>query len=314
MTLCELFLTDIISFDTAEAFLYTDTIIPAGTYKFTIPDYDANYGGDKTYYFTSTADLPAGSQIIMDWPYRQTPKTVTGFVGPVPQTNATSLSGFTTLTLTEWIDGTSPVATDLGTIAGPTTQVGTSSYGQMNHIGRARYGSNNYYQSGIRQFINSNGAANTWWHPQTVFDRPYISRDFDGKLLKLNPDLVSVMTTPDIQSRTNNYFESTSLDGTTFTLSTDYNIITDKMFLLAPMEIGFNTVDTTVGSLLDYYVGATNDIRIKMRKSDNVAYYWWLRPSVPSSANSVRRVSSTGGLIDSYAYNSYGVAAACCIQ
>ena len=260
----------------------------AGTYKFTIPNYDSAYGGNKTYYFTSTATLPSGSQIVMNWPYQQTPKTVTAYSPTASLTamqNTTAATGWNALTLTEWIDGTSPTAIDLGTIAGPTTQLGTSNYGQMNHIHRARYGSNNYLQSGIRQYINSNSAANTWWQPQTVFDRPYGSRSSAGRLTKLNQDLVSVMATPEIKSRTNSYFETTSLDGTTFTLSTDYIITTDKMFLLSPVEVGFSTTDTTIGTLLDYYVDATNETRIKKRKSNNTAYYWWLRTPYPSYAH-----------------------------
>ena len=314
MTLCELLLTDVITFDAQEAFLYTEVDIPAGTYKFTIPNYDATYGGNKTYYFTSTTTLPSGSQIVMNWPYQQTPKTVTGYVGPNPQTNTTALSGFSALTLTEWVDGTSPEATDLGTIAGPTTQLGTSNYGQMNHIHRVRYGSNNYLQSGIRQYINSNSAANTWWTPQTVFDRPYGSRSSAGRLTKLNQDLVSVMATPEIKSRTNSYFETTSLDGTTFTLSTDYTINTDKMFLLSPMEVNFNTTDTTIGTTLNYYVGANNDKRIKIRKSNNTAYYWWLRTPYPSTASSVRGVDPSGALYSYTANTSRGAAPACVIQ
>ncbi len=98
----------------------------------------------------------------------------------------------------------------------------------------------------------------------TIFDRPYGGRTFAGKLTKLNQNLVDVLATPTIQSRTNSYFETTSLDGTTFSLSTNYDITTDKLFLLSPMEVNFSTTDTTVGTVLDYYVDATNADRIKI--------------------------------------------------
>jgi hypothetical protein len=218
------------------------------------------------------------------------------------------------MTLTKWVEGTSPEAINLGTIAGPSTQLGSSDYGKMNHIHRARYGSNNYLQSGIRQYINSNSAANTWWTPQTIFDRPYGSRALAGKLTKLNQDLVSVMVTPEIKSKTNQYFETDSLDGTSFTLNTDYTINEDKMFLLSPMEVNFNTVDTSVGVTLDYYTLADDDKRIKYRKSNNTAYYWWLRTPYPTYANNVRYVSSSGALYISRAVSSNGVAPACVIQ
>lgn len=317
MTCLEVKLNDYMVFDNAEAFLYTDTIIPAGTYRFTIPNYDATYGGNKTYYFTSTADLPAGSQIVMNWQYNQLPKTVTAYSPSgttMVQTITTATTGWNGLTLTEYVEGTSPTATDLGTIAGPTTQLGTSNYGQMNHIHRARYGSNNYLQSGIRQYLNSNSAANTWWQPQTIFDRPYGGRTFAGKLTKLNQNLVDVLATPTIQSRTNSYFETTSLDGTTFSLSTNYDITTDKLFLLSPMEINFSTTDTTVGTVLDYYANATNADRIKIRTSTGAAGYWWLRTPYPSRAYYVRGVFTSGALTSTYAYNSIGSAAAWVIQ
>jgi hypothetical protein len=309
MTLCELMLTDVITFDAIEAFLYVETEIPAGVYRFTIPNYDAAHGGNKTYYFTSTKSIPVGGQLVLTWQYNQLPNHVASY-----SNNTTTTAIESNMPLTEWIEGTSPEAIDLGTIAGPTTQLGSSDYGKMNHIHRARYGSNNYLQSGIRQYINSNSAANTWWTPQTIFDRPYESRSLAGKLTKLNQDLVSVMATPTIQSRTNQIFETTSLDGTTFTLNTDYTINEDKMFLLSPMEINFNTVDTSVGVTLDYYVLADNDKRIKYRKSNNTAYYWWLRTPYPADATSVRRVGSSGALNNVNAHSSYGVAPACVIQ
>lgn len=308
MTLCEVLLDDVISFDNTEAFLYTTAAIPAGTYKFTIPNYDSSYGGNKTYYFVTTKAIPVGGQIVMSWPYNQVPASVSTY---------DSIAGTTAiesgLVLNEWVSGTSPTATDIGTIGGPTTQEGSSAYGRMNHIHRARYGSNNYLQSGLRQYLNSNRAANTWWEPQTVFDRPYGSRNIAGKMTKINAELLEVLATPTISSRTNSYFETDSLDGTTFTLSTDYTISTDKIFLLSPHEIGFNN-DTTVGAVLDFYASAVDNDRIKKRKSNNNAYYWWLRTPYPSYANSVRLVRPSGALYNYNATNSYGVAAACVIQ
>jgi hypothetical protein len=302
-------LTDVITFDASEAFLYVETEIPAGVYKFTIPNYDAAYGGNKTYYFTSTKSIPVGGQLVLTWQYNQLPNHVASYSD---STTTTAIES--NMTLTKWVEGTSPEAINLGTIAGPSTQLGSSDYGKMNHIHRARYGSNNYLQSGIRQYINSNSAANTWWTPQTIFDRPYGSRALAGKLTKLNQDLVSVMVTPEIKSKTNQYFETDSLDGTSFTLNTDYTINEDKMFLLSPMEVNFNTVDTSVGVTLDYYTLADDDKRIKYRKSNNTAYYWWLRTPYPTYANNVRYVSSSGALYISRAVSSNGVAPACVIQ
>ena len=308
MTLCELKLDDVITFDAPEAFLYLETELPAGTYKFTIPNYDSTYGGNKTYYFSTEHTVPVGGQIVMNWPYNETPQSVSTYAGGSSTTAIES-----GLTLSEWVDGTSPDAVDIGTIAGPSTQAGASEYGQMNHIHRARYGSNNYKQSGIRQYLNSNSAGNTWWTPQTVFDRPYKSSSSAGKLTKINQKLVNIMVTPTITSKANGCFETTSIDGTTFTLSTDYSISTDKVFLLSPMEVNLSA-DTSVGSVLDYYVNATDGDRIKNRASNNTAYHWWVRTPSSSSANSSRRVYKTGSADSGTVDNSYGVAMACVIQ
>lgn len=308
MTLCELKLTDLVTFDATEALLYVETAIAPGTYRFKIPNYDATYGGNKSYYFTTTKSIPVGGQITINWPYQQTPKTASTY---------SEIAGVTAiesgLTLSEWIEGDSPAAIDLGTAAGPNAELGTSSFGKMNHIHRARYGSNNYLQSGIRQYINSDKAANSWWSPQTVFDRPYGSRTSAGKLTKLSSEFVDVLVKPTIKSRTNSYFETDSLDGTNFSVSTDYTITTDKMFLLSPNEVGLNA-DTTIGSTLDYYLNATNADRIKYRASNGAAYYWWLRTPGPTYASNVRSVHTSGALNGSHASYACGVAAACVIQ
>ena len=61
-TLQELKLT-LRQFDAIEAWLYAETAIPSGTYRFKIPNYDTSYGGNKWYYFTSTADVPVGGAV-----------------------------------------------------------------------------------------------------------------------------------------------------------------------------------------------------------------------------------------------------------
>ena len=58
-------------FDAIEALFYAEEGLAAGTYHFTIQNYDASYGGDKTYEFTLTQAVPAGGQIVLDWPYNQ---------------------------------------------------------------------------------------------------------------------------------------------------------------------------------------------------------------------------------------------------
>jgi len=313
MTLCQLKLSGPWQYDAIEAFLYTTVEMQPGTYKFKIPNYDTTYGGNKTYYFTSTATVPVDSQIVLKWDYQKPPASVTAYAGPNPQTNTTAITGFNALTLTEWVEGESPEAIDLGTIKLANNDP-DSAYGKLNHIQRARYGSNNYYQSGLRQLLNTDLAANNWWHPATIFDRPYANRTTNGYLRSLNEDFINVLATPEITNITNNVFEYPSLDGRTFALNTEYKINTDKVFLLSHTEVGLSS-SPNVGTVLDYYsTHNTNNDRIKYRIDNGNAYHWWFRTPYPSYAHDFRYCSTSGALDVSHALNYLCVAPAHIIQ
>jgi hypothetical protein len=288
-------LTYLRQFDAIEAWLYVETAIPAGTYRFTIPNYDATYGGNKTYIFTSTADVPVGGQLTLTWAHNTNPTKVQGY------SSSNSTSALFDVTIAEW-DGTT-ACTDLGTIKLAQNDP-DSTYGKLNHIHRSRYGSNNYYQSGYRQWLNTNASAN-WWMPTNVFDRPYGHRTNAGRLNVMNSNMKSVLATPTVNCITNNLFEYPSLDGTTFSLQTAYTV-TDKLFPVTHSEINLSS-SPNVNSVLDYYVGAQNADRIK-------SYYWWLRTPDPTSASTVRYVNTSGALGGSGASGTIGSAAACIIQ
>ncbi len=289
-------------FDAIEAWLYVETAIPVGTYRFTIPNYDASYGGNKTYIFTSTANVPVGGQLTLTWAYQQNPSAVQAY------SSATSTSALFNVSITEW-DGTT-ACTDLGTIKLAQNDA-DSAYGKLNHIHRVRYGSNNYYQSGYRQWLNTNASAN-WWTPTNIFDRPYGNRTNAGRLNVMNSNMKSVLATPTVNCITNNLFEYPSLDGTTFSLQTAYTV-TDKLFPVTHSEINLSS-SPNVNSVLDYYVSAQNADRIKYRKDNGNAYYWWLRTSLPTFASAVRVVFTSGALNVYSAYSTGGSAAACIIQ
>lgn len=290
-------------FDGQEAWLYAETAIPAGAYRFTIPNYDTSYGGNKTYIFTSTANVPVGGQITLTWAYQQNPSAVQAY------SSSTATSTLFNVSIAEW-DGTTP-CTDLGTIKLSMSDA-DSTYGKLNHIHRVRYGSNNYAQSGIRQWLNSDAAANAWWQPTTIFDRPYSNRNTAGRLNTMNSDMKSVIATPTINCITNNLFESSSLDGTTFALQTAYTI-QDKLFLVTHTEVNLSSTPN-VDSILSYYTGAGNAERIKYRADNGNAYYWWLRTPHPTHAYGERSVHTSGALDSSFASNTRGGVAACIIQ
>lgn len=306
ITLCERDLTDIAQFDAIEAWLYLEQELPAGTYRFKLPNYDAAYGGNKSYYFTFAAATPAGGQLVFTWNYQQMPSKMASYA------SNTSTTALNNVNLAEWTEGESPDAVDLG-ICKLAVSDPDSSYGKINHVHRARYGSNNYYQSGLRQFLNSQGSANTWWQPTNIFDRPYTYRSTAGKLTQFSPELRSVIATPEIEYITNNVFEIGNIGSTPFALQTPYKINDEKIFLLSHTEVNLSSVPN-IGEVLDKYVGAGNSDRIKYRTSNGQAAVWWLRTPYPSLANYERIVISSGALNYSHANYTYGVAAACIIQ
>ena len=290
-------------FDAKEAWLYVETAIPTGTYRFTIPNYDASYGGNKTYIFTSTANVPVGGQLTLTWAYNTNPTKVQGY------SSSTSTTALFDVNIAEW-DGTT-ACIDLGTIKLAQNDP-DSTYGKLNHIHRARYGSNNYYQSGLRQWLNADATANNWWSPSNIFDRPYDNRNTAGRLNTLNGNMKAVLATPTVNCITNNLFEYPSLDGTTFSLQTAYTV-KDKLFLVTHTETNLSSTPN-VDSVLAYYTNAQNADRIKYMKDNGNAYYWWLRTPYPTGASFVRYVLTSGALYGSHATNTIGSAAACVIQ
>ena len=290
-------------FDNTEAWLYTESVLPAGTYRFTIPNYDTTYGGNKTYIFTSTVDVPIHGQLTLSWPYQQNPVSVSAY------TTNTSTTALFTATVTEW-DGTT-TSEDLGTIKLAMTDP-DSTYGKLNHIHRARYGSNNYYQSGIRQWMNADATANNWWKPTNIFDRPYSNRTSDGGLYLMDKDFRKVIAAPNITCITNNIFETGTSGSTAFKLQTQYTI-RDKIFLPTHTELNLSS-NPNIGTVFSQYTNAGNDDRIKYRKDNGNAYYYWFRTPYPSFGYNVRGVTSSGALSGDYALNTRGAVRACIIQ
>lgn len=272
---------DGVQFDSGEAMYYAASVLSAGAYTFK--------QGSTSYYFTLAHDVPAGGQIVIN----STPSTFTvyGSVGSTTSIETGSVS-------TTSISG----ATDLGTLGS----------GSLNHWDRIRYGSNNYKESAIRQFLNSSAAAGSVWTPQTHFDRPPSwASNKAGFMAGLPADFLAVVGEVDVKCKTNRTYEAP--DSTTPVNST--YTVRDKFYLASQKEV-FNSEDTPAdGSVLfPYYEGAAAVDRIKYRMdSHTTAGNWWMRTPYPTSASIVRRVYSGGTLDRDYASNAFGCVPACTI-
>ena len=150
----------------------------------------------------------------------------------------------------------------------------------MNHSHRLRYGSNNYGESAIRQYLNSNAAANAWWQPSNIFDRPPSYANVAGFVNGLPADFVDVLGAVDIDVIRNTIYEVDGVKGGSYTLR-------DKFFLPSMTELG---------------LGKNNSIA----EGAVLAYY--------ASANNVRYVNLDGALYDNYADVGLGAAPACVIM
>lgn len=289
-------------FDATEALYYAETELPAGTYHFTLlSGYDTTYGGGKTLSFTLTKPVPAGGVIMFPWAYNT-------------QSTATKISTYASNTATAAIESVSvnegASGTNLGTADGNTPN--------MNHSHRIRYGSNNYAQSALRQWLNSDAALGAVWTPQTIFDRPpswHTGTDaaYAGFMNGIEEEFLAVVQPAVIPCRTNSIFEVNSLDGTEFAINQTYEL-EDKFFLLSRPEI-YGTWDSSTykdGELLEYYEGLTDAERKKF-DSFGSARHVWLRSPNPSYASYERYVDTGGTLYYSNADNSLGAAAACII-
>ena len=288
-----------VQYDAAEAFYYAEQELAAGTYNITIANqawYTADNG--KTFQFTLATAVPAGGQLVFAMTYNATleGKSVKSYA------NKTTTTALETVTLTEGSEGT-----NLGTTNGSSPNV--------NHMHRAIFGSNNYAQSAVRQWLNSGAAAGSVWTPTNVFDRPASwATSYNGFMHGLPADFLAVVQPAVLACRTNSLFEVESLDGTAFAINQLYNLKVDKFFLLSRPEIfgDWDSASYKDGTQLEYYNGLTATERIK-RDAAGTARNAWLRSPNPSNANSARLDNSSGEVSGSSAYDSYGVAPACII-
>ena len=282
----------VMQYDDPDALYYCETALAAGTYNFTLlSGYDVNYGGGKTYQFTLAQEVPAGGQIMFPWAGQASTVKISTYKS---RTDTTAIE---TVAVTEGTGGTS-----LGTADGNSTD--------MNHAHRIRYGSNNWKESAMRQWLNSANAARSVWTPQTIFDRPPSwGTNTAGFLNGLDADFLAV-----IGKTTKVTCRNTVTDGG------GSDTTKDKFFLLSRREVfaGDEVSNVTEGEPYPFYsdfsdlaaagLGADTN-RIKYRGGS--PQLWWLRTPSTGSGSTVRYVSAAGIPYDNFADRSGGVAPAC---
>ncbi len=280
-------------FDAPEALYYCESELPSGTYYFTIHNYDATYGGNKSYSFTLVNAVPAGGQIDFRWGYNVQASTCKIST----YENSESTTAIETVSVTEGTEGTY-----LGTTDGKSEN--------MNHAHRIRYGSNRWGQSAIKQWLNTDAEGNTWWTPTNIYDRPSGGRATAGFLNGLDADFLSILGK--VNKRT---AKNTVTDGG------GYEDSEELMFLISRSEV-YSGLENSVNEgqpyayykdFSDYTSPSASADSNRIKYLNGSARYWWLRTPFSGDANSVRGVFTTGNIYYDHASSSLGVAPACCI-
>lgn len=270
--------------------------LAAGTYKFTVGAHPWVAGDvNKVLTFTLANDIAAGGQLVFNGSYNATlvGTTITAFA------STTSTTAAETVTMIEGNTGT-----DLGTILRSKTDA-------INSIDRALLGSNNWLESAMRQYLNSDKAAGSVWTPQSVFDRPPTwAATTAGFLHGIDPDFVAVL---------GNVKKKTGLN----TISDGGGTAThdEKVFLLSRSEVfmgdeyagGEDTPYAYYKNYSDNQSASTGADKNRIKYRAGAAKYWWLRSPSAGFAYHVRLVSPSGAWSNSNATSASGVAPACCI-
>ena len=222
-----------VPFDEPEAIYYAPNGLAAGTYYITI---GFNYGNgwvkDNRIYFTLTEPMAADDQLFIDCGKNNANNPADG------RTWSVFAKGSSTVKQT----GTTASSGD-GTELGSTSSANANrTNGLINAPSRVVYGYNRWSQSAIRQWLNSDGAAGTWWSPQNGWDRPTTVNQ-RGFLAGCTADFLAILKPTEVVTVLN------SQEG--FAETTETTI--DRVFLPALEQWDINPELTGEGEPWAYY-------------------------------------------------------------
>lgn len=284
---------DELQFDAKEAFYANTENMTAGTYNFTLTEY-SYYTADvgKTFQFTVSQTIPANSKFVRNAGHNV---TLAGTTMSIYKEDGTTLIG--TVTLTEGSDGTS-----LG-------ELKHSKNGNFNSSQRASLGNNNWKESALRQFLNSDSDTTGFWTAQNIWDMPPSwNNSKKGFMSLLSDDLKNNIAKVERHTYRNTVCDNGGYD-TTY----------DKIWLPSRKEVYMpSETDSDDTKPFAYYQEGSqytspsvsaDPIRVMTNTSGSIRYWWLSSPHV-GGAGSVRRVNLAGANDFSTANNPNGVAPA----
>ena len=176
--------------------------------------------------------------------------------------------------------------------------------GNVNYFNDIRqYGYNVYKYSAIRQWLNSDAAANNWWQASHVGDVAPSYANQAGFMSGFGTDFKNILQRTEVITAGNNTTDNGALYSTY-----------DYFFLPSRCEL-YATTSPAEGAQLPYFaVGGSgkNGLRSRGPASGGSANTWRQRSAYQGSAYSAYYVTYDGTAnINSYAITAYQVVAAC---
>ena len=282
-------------YDRPEAFESVDEAIPANTVcKFTVVSAGGQWTAG-TYNFTPTANIPAGSKLLISG--NADAALTSRKVAVYASAKATSASASYDIS-----SGDGGATKDLG-----------SWDGTLNHRQRILYGSNNEAQSNLFQWLNADsgsGYMSDVWTAKTKFDMMDTSfTSKKGFLGGFSDEFRSYLGLCAIPNVTNTTYESDgyTADGKAYTHN-GYFFLPSRKEIYGDTETQYEAGETQ----FDYYatLGTTNAAKLMYAQKAASPTTYWLRTPYAGTAIYVRVVGAGdgGALSNGHAYGSIGLA------
>lgn len=278
-----------IQFDAREAFYYAEDALPAGTYNFTL-DTTVGKWEAGTYQFALAKPVPKGGVLAF----------FSDATIPFSQVQVMSYA--------DKIWHNSQVEPAVITRGNAGTSLGMFGV-ELNHAHRVSYGSNNYKESAIRQFLNSTDSTANWWKPQTKFDMRNASVPQFGFLSGFDSDFLSRVGTVVVPCAANGQYESPD---STVSVGEKYTLH-DRFYLASQAELGGIKTDVAQDDsrVFPYFKDATNADRIKYK--DGAVTSWWTRSANKWNSHISHAITSTGAADHATVHYEIGLVPACTI-
>lgn len=292
-----------VQFSHNQAFYYASAVLPAGDYKITL---GTTWGNKECVAgtivsFTLTSELPVGGRLC-------------GMYGlPDQASSAWKIYAYAAdgKTLLETMNATvgDNGGTSLGTMYSNRNDEG------LNFMQQVAYGYNRWSQAAIRQWLNSEAAADNWWMPQSDYDIVPDQANKPGFLSGFDADFLSAIRAIKVQTAANTLTDGGVTD-----------VTYDKFFCPSLEEI-FTTpqIKGIEGEAWNYWKQALRRTTPTDRgvvypeyihyalENHASAQYVRLRSAYRGAGSNAWYVDSTGSVTGYYAYYAHRCAPACAI-